>query len=1738
MGFYGNIKSTSRTQFSFDKTYSSRAEMENSMATDGIYAGRFVLIEYDKSVDVSSFPQGFLKDGIVYQTIPNTFDSAPVAYQIAMTEETKGSASLLPGSLIHIPIDYNFDKEYYDASGVKTDVPRAVFMFVVPSEESGNAKKEVPIYAYDRKTGTLVEKVEENKVVTHEVTYAKTVAFSQGAVSYVGATEGTDAYANYIFNYNVDRQVYGVARGYDSTVWQKVYENAASKYVMVAELNSVVPTFDITADSPTTVPVQPHFDTNSTNVYYKLHTQPQWGFRIKAKDPDLFTPKLQTSGAEYLGDPTYARIDDKEYPSDAVTEWTLQTYNPNNGEGGEKVFAVNVGNGSSGWVNRDELNADTDVPAAIYFNKAGFNPAKISYSADKEYAGWHVGEDNQFHVSDEITITPTGQSGHYYNTHHTGIREIAPDTQELSIMLPSIGDSMAEIWDLIYGGRNLDPEATTRNMDVSWYNAKAVSNKTGVRLINTIGPGQYTYNTKAASTVAGILNSAQDLMGMIITDELPGDVSTANGDYIYYDAEAKKYKFKHKTFKYTEKTFPNNRIPDDYKPFDPIVLDAWDKAYFYVDSATASGLEFIMEDKFYKDRTYIEVDRVKSLMSAIDLSEEYKPNGSFYLKQSDSYASGVKYDYFVATKETYDSTHTYYQITLAPNQLGANDAIYIPNKYYYIVYEKVELTPSTYEKNTYYFKQTAAGDVITYHLCGGETIEDNKDFAGNKVVEYYKRQYILSTDLTMTPGRIYYTVLADDSQTSNAYYTQIKEMVKQTGLTYEMYQANEYYYEVSAEEAKSFGAYEYVSNKYYVKDTVAYTSEESFAEAGRTYFSLKITYKLVQGSDIIEITDENAVEIENMHDMSEFQGANQDVFYIWTDDKGAKRYIEVNYNNFQQAYNSISRKYEIVVLTYKKVGQPYHANGYYYEVQDSTSSKNGSYLIDNNDTITPGRQYYLFNKPDDEGKTVDITPYLVPGETLKYYSDNEYYIESPEGSGNYIIADSVEKENVTYWDPTKLLYVLNDANGIYDMGAEWPMEIKQIPEDVQLATREVIWELKALPEFGDKLVTLHGLLLALYKHLNEDPLTRDSTLMRGALNQFNDLMHRFADLVPGQFTIVDDYGRMHSAQHSTAQALSFEAITDANAQTIAGNKAATENALITLSINSDFREPSLSITHSNANKISGTTSSDNMNTKKDDVLVLETPLIDNAGHVVGKNKHSVTMPFGFKFVTPANSSALGDLTANTTQIEADNTQDNLTFASQNKWIKVAAQDNTLKIAHAIVGTSFGEQKTNSQDSTPKFGDTFNVPVITVDNAGHVTAFTTETVRIPGLTYQEDTGTTNDVVLNIAYSYNTDTDTGEFVETRGKVDTLKIQDYDISGVASAKLVNTDTIHGAFAKLQAQINAMDLAKVGGGTGEYLTDITVVDGIVTANKATLPSVTDTAVTGEFVSKVSETHGQISVSRIAFEPSITIGAGTADAAPSVNVTVNSKSGVAQALTIATTGVYGVTKLTNEYSSTSTNLAMTGAGVNAAISTLKADGAQLIDPSKTIKTWKENNGIVTIEVQDILITDANIAEDANIAMSKINGLSDALTKASNDVLGSAEDTAESMTVHGLSLRIDNVIGTDADTVENLSLIGLSKKTGAMMATGEDTPDTLSIRGLSLKTDKIIGAADDTDEILSLQGLRLKTDKIVGTEEDDATQKTIYGLLAKIAELEARINELHPAVEEEEEVEGEETPTP
>ena len=47
MSFYGNISNAGKTQMSFDRVYPNRKIMEENASTDGVFVGRFVLIEYD-----------------------------------------------------------------------------------------------------------------------------------------------------------------------------------------------------------------------------------------------------------------------------------------------------------------------------------------------------------------------------------------------------------------------------------------------------------------------------------------------------------------------------------------------------------------------------------------------------------------------------------------------------------------------------------------------------------------------------------------------------------------------------------------------------------------------------------------------------------------------------------------------------------------------------------------------------------------------------------------------------------------------------------------------------------------------------------------------------------------------------------------------------------------------------------------------------------------------------------------------------------------------------------------------------------------------------------------------------------------------------------------------------------------------------------------------------------------------------------------------------------------------------------------------------------------------------------------------------------------------------------------------------------------------------------------------------------------------------------------------------------
>lgn len=361
---------------------------------------------------------------------------------------------------------------------------------------------------------------------------------------------------SYSYNYNID-QTYcetHIGRGYDCTVWQKIYSNGKLSYAMLAELNSIVPTFAISADAPTETAMAPHFDDRSTNVFYHLHTQPSWGMRIKKAD-ELIS---ESDGLRYM--------------------------------------------------------SDADDKSAIYYNKKGFDPSIITIS-DK----YGVGDNNLNGISEDrwgwkpgqpdvIDVLSTGKSGTLYNQYvkdengnimlnnagypmHDLDSDMIeqPDTKEIVAMLPSFGDTIAEMWNLTYGDEKANKEYNRRfsdsyaeqgrhrNMNVDWDD-----NHTGLRLVTRERDG-YHFEKDQVQTIAGAINTTHDFIGKIIRNypvsyEVPKykhvdvkkDVFDINTTYYRFIEDEKRYE---RTGLLTQEEFDANKsnlFVEDYIPINKL----------------------------------------------------------------------------------------------------------------------------------------------------------------------------------------------------------------------------------------------------------------------------------------------------------------------------------------------------------------------------------------------------------------------------------------------------------------------------------------------------------------------------------------------------------------------------------------------------------------------------------------------------------------------------------------------------------------------------------------------------------------------------------------------------------------------------------------------------------------------------------------------------------------------------------------------------------------------------------------------------------------------------------------------------------------------------------------------------------------------------------------------------------------------------------------------------------------
>lgn len=552
MGFYGNITNTSKIQFVFDKTYQNRKQMEENMATDNVYIGRYVLVDYDLN-----FP------GKAYNRLYK-YSSTQFYFSPGWEQATRARSSSEP---------YYLKDEEGNITGINTVEigPYALY--------DGE-----PIYVWD----------EDKQIeVYYQALYVEGSDYPKFEL--IDSPSGAIASTNFYYgNYMIDKEYYGdgnIGRGWDSTVWQKVYSDNTEKYVMIAELNSVVPTFDLAIDQPTLNPMTPHFDSDSSSLYYRLHVQPNWGFRIANYD-------------------NLSDADKEKYGSD-----------------------IRVNN--SGWNYDAKLKkmqtSSQQYNGAIYFNKDGFDP---DYRKVKES------------YNDEISMKPTGSSGlPYYDRHgaymNSNSTSTKNDIQELFINLPSIGDTVSEMWDRIYGEGIVTPEdgVYRRNTSMEW------DTYAGERLVKETDSGTgYEFTPEQTASIAGAVNSVHDLMGMIIVedDELPAE--NALTDHIYYRTKEnsidKGFFIKDLTYEYEESDVSEKQEKVELQDFNA-------QKYYY-----KKKNNYYLADEYQTGAQYFSLPQQINEQLLTDY--EYKPNTYYYIDTTGSY--------ILASEKAPRTTRNYYVV--------------------------------------------------------------------------------------------------------------------------------------------------------------------------------------------------------------------------------------------------------------------------------------------------------------------------------------------------------------------------------------------------------------------------------------------------------------------------------------------------------------------------------------------------------------------------------------------------------------------------------------------------------------------------------------------------------------------------------------------------------------------------------------------------------------------------------------------------------------------------------------------------------------------------------------------------------------------------------------------------------------------------------------------------------------------------------------------------------------------
>lgn len=1135
MGFYGNMTNTAHTQFQFDRIYPNRSAMDASIATDGIYIGRYVLVEYDQDGNK------YLKNAyavtagsnLVFYTDVNLENRIQFNKYVAVSDDVVTSENFknyyVKVGKFHNPAhDYDINLQYYE----------------LQTGDAHYGAEEDEIFVGRSVNGLYTGKY-----------YKCTGEDSSHFATFIELEDETES--NFLTNYTVDVSQYGMrnvkgaySRAWDSTVWQKVYSEGENKYIMIAELNSGAPAVSVSFDRPSQTPLPPHVGGMTGDNVYDIHLQQPWGFRVAA-------------AAEGI-------------PSDDQTAWIYTDYDEST----------------------DSLNDRVEVKNAdIYFNKAGFDieesihDEKINNSISIRPTGKSgtIYANHKGYVAVFGTVQPN-VTYYTYNTETSSYEELEDlivgenlpdeayvlpvetpnDINEMSIHLPAIGNAIADVYDFMYG---VNPETGLRTRNTNW-----------------LWVGQYGEDhggrSKDIHTLAGTINTAHDALGMII--QTPGE-----GGEHYTDAEIQRlpnnriyYYFDNGTYYYKSKEYEFDPIDYTFTKVNTSTEEYIYNCYYKLPKNTT--LTAALQEKFLSldeedIATYRDIggtgfnsnyDYYKRTIS-LDYFNPYEAEvvdfepGKYYYKEDNNY--------YLENLTTFSKFRDYYKLDPpAPDcryQQTTDEAPIINKRYYtyndgdYVQIDQAEINEASnwqelglgtgsnyvtgifenlavnllesYQSNQYYY-YTPGGIGWSYTT----TPYNNKNLLQNRTEINPNPKYTitLDTQYPQTDGRTYYRLIRNTIDYKNLFIPDIYFWCENDDGMVDPIAENTAAFQAWLEAhpgAVDFSEYQapYVFHSAAESDMYSPVEDRFYWRADNFSTSAQsVTYDIFGNPVAVNFTFTNLVRVhnlqawdglfidENYNDVGNgrtyvhptplfyYKEQNSEVYTAITSSARFLQLVRANIAAEGRGEEIPYPFYNFVENGKFEADELYQHSVYYYFDEDN------NIILDTEQFKTNDRDYYKFIKGEDGILTI-----LDP---VKMYESNVYYYHV---NGNTYQLDSglqVDPNKDYYYQV--ILRVSTDLFNHYSIGSAWNSNIKLVPCHIELGISRIHYILRPLFGFLKNDSTMYGLILALSQMLEKNNImTRENDSLQGIINNCVDLNAKFdGNIQPNKIMITDNYGKI------------------------------------------------------------------------------------------------------------------------------------------------------------------------------------------------------------------------------------------------------------------------------------------------------------------------------------------------------------------------------------------------------------------------------------------------------------------------------------------------------------------------------------------------------------------------------------------------------------------------------------